>query len=139
MTKPVSARRFFDTNILVYAFAAGDPKSAVAERLMADGGVLSVQVLNEFANVSRRKLGLEWSEIGERLAVVKELVETPAPVTIDTHEAALDIARARKLGFYDSLIVAAALAAKCDVLLSEDLQHGAKFGKLEIQNPFAAD
>jgi predicted nucleic acid-binding protein len=135
----MNARRFFDTNILIYAFAAGDPKGAIAEALLAGGGAVSVQVLNEFANVSRRKLGLEWDEIGERLSVVKALVETPAPVMIDTHEAALGIARSRKLGIYDSLIVAAALALKCDVLLSEDLQHGAKFGKLEIQNPFAAE
>ena len=41
-------RRFFDTNVLVYAFAADDPRSARAEALIADGGVIGIQVLNEF-------------------------------------------------------------------------------------------
>ena len=53
-------RRFFDTNILIYAFAADDPRSARAEGLIADGGVIGVQVLNEFTNVTRRKLRWDW-------------------------------------------------------------------------------
>ena len=48
--------RFFDTNILIYAFAAGDPRSAKAEALIADGGVIGVQVLSEFVKVTRREL-----------------------------------------------------------------------------------
>jgi predicted nucleic acid-binding protein len=49
--------RFFDTNVLIYAFAVGDRRSARAEALLAEGGVIGVQVLNEFTNVVRRKLG----------------------------------------------------------------------------------
>ncbi len=132
------AKRFLDTNILIYAFAAEDAKGEIAERALAAGGSISVQVLNEFANVSRRKLGLEWSEIGKRIELVKSLVETPSPLTADIHDAARDFARSRKIEFYDALIVAGALAAKCDLLLSEDFQNGAKFGKLQVLNPFAA-
>ena len=52
-------RRFFDTNILIYAFGAGDPRSAQAEALIARGGVIGVHALNEFVNITRRKL-LRW-------------------------------------------------------------------------------
>jgi len=68
------ARRFFDTIILVYAFAADDPRSARAEALIAEGGVISVQVLNEFTNVTRRKLKWDWEQIGASLAVIEELL-----------------------------------------------------------------
>ena len=134
----MSAKPFLDTNILIYAFATGDPRKPTAERLMARGGAISVQVLNEFANVSHRKLALGWDEIAKRIDAVKALVDPPAALTQDIHDAARDIARARKLAFYDALVVASALAAKCDVLLTEDLQAGAKFGTLEVRNPFAA-
>lgn len=135
----MSAKPFLDTNILIYAFATGDPRKATAERLLAQGGAISVQVLNEFANVSHRKLGLGWDEIAERIDTVKALVDPPAALTQDIHDAARDIARTRKIAFYDALVVASALTAKCDALLTEDLQAGAKFGTLEVSNPFAAD
>jgi len=134
----MSARRFLDTNILIYAFAKDDPRSATAEQLLAEGGVIGIQVLNEFANVSRRKLALGWDEIAKRIEVVKALVDPPAPLTQDIHDAARALAQARKIEFHDALIVAAAQAARCEVLLTEDLQAGARFGSLEIRNPFAA-
>jgi predicted nucleic acid-binding protein len=134
----MSAKYFLDTNVLIYAFATGDPRKAEAERLLARGGAISVQVLNEFANVSHRKLGLKWDEIARRLEIVKALIDPPAPLTEDLHDAARRIAAARNIAFYDALVVAAALAAKCEVLLSEDFQTGTKFGALEVLNPFAA-
>lgn len=135
----MSAKPFLDTNILVYAFAAGDPRKAPAERLLAQGGTISVQVLNEFANVSHRKLGLGWDEIAKRIDTVKALVDPPAALTQDIHYDARDIARTRKIAFYDALVVASALAIKCDVLLTEDLQTGARFRTLEVRNPFVTD
>ncbi len=134
----MSVKPFLDTNILIYAFATGDPRKPVAERLMAQGGAFSVQVLNEFANVSHRKLGLRWDEIAKRIDTVKALVDPPAALTHDIHDAAREIARMRKIAFYDALVVASALTAKCDVLLTEDFQAGARFGPLEVRNPFAA-
>lgn len=134
----MNSKSFLDTNILIYAFASGDPRKPEAERLMEQGGAISVQVLNEFANVSLRKLGLKWDEIAKRLETIKSLVDAPIPLTEELHDAARTIAAARKIAFYDALIIAAALAAKCKVLLSEDFQTGTKFGALEIRNPFAA-
>ncbi len=67
------ADAFFDTTVLVYILKKGDKKSAIAEQLLAGGGVLSVQVLNEFANVARRKLGMTWKEIEEALTDIRDL------------------------------------------------------------------
>jgi predicted nucleic acid-binding protein len=129
-------KRFFDTNILVYAFALDDPRSARAEALIAEGGVIGVQVLNEFTNVTRRKLGWQWEQIEASLRVVEELLGPVAPLTTAIHAAAVVLARERGLSVYDALIVAAAQDAGCQVLFSEDLQNGQKFGTLTVQNPF---
>lgn len=128
--------RFFDTNILIYAFAAADPRSARAEALLADGGVIGVQVINEFTNVTRRKLRWPWRQIEAALAVIGELLGPAHPLTTAIHARAIGLARDHDLSFYDALIVAAALDAGCIVLCSEDLQHGQKFGTLRVENPF---
>ncbi|MEZ5514738.1 MAG: PIN domain-containing protein [Steroidobacteraceae bacterium] len=135
------AKQFFDTNILIYAFASNDPRSARAESLIAEGGTIGVQVLNEFANVTRRKLCWQWEQIEASLAVVEELFAPVAPLTKDIHTRAVALAREHELPFYDALIVAAAQDAGCRTLFSEDLQHGQKFGTLTVENPFrrAAD
>lgn len=128
--------RFFDTNILIYAFAADDPRSARAEALIADGGVIGIQVLNEFTNVTRRKLRWQWGQIEAAFAVIEELLGPARPLTTAIHARAVVLARDHELPFYDALIVAAALDASCEVLCSEDLQHGQKFGALRVENPF---
>jgi len=129
-------RRFFDTNILVYAFAANDPRSARAEVLIAEGGVISVQVLSEFTNVTRRKLEWDWKQVEASLSVIRELLGVARPLTADLHAKAVALARDFKLSFYDALIVAAAMDADCDLLCSEDLQHGQRFGAVTVENPF---
>lgn len=134
----MSAKNFLDTNVLIYAFATGDPRKAAAEQRLAQGGTISVQVLNEFAAVSSRKLGHSWSEIAKRIEVIKALVGPPTALTEAVHDAARDLAQRHKLAFYDALIVAAALSAKCDTLWTEDFQVGAKFGPLTVRNPFAS-
>lgn len=132
----MSGERFFDTNVLIYAFAAGDRRSARAEALLSAGGVIGVQVLNEFTNVARRKLGWDWPHVDAALAVITELTAPVRPLTADIHANAVKLARSSALSFYDALIVAAAADAGCRVLLTEDLQHGRKFGGVAIQNPF---
>jgi predicted nucleic acid-binding protein len=132
----MSAKPFVDTNILIYAFTSDDPRSERAEAILAAGGTISVQVLNEFVNVSRRKQRRDWSEIAKILEVLKALLDPPRPLTMEIHEAAIGIARDHGFHFYDSLIVSAALQAGCLVLYSEDLQHGQRFEGLTIQNPF---
>jgi predicted nucleic acid-binding protein len=128
--------QFFDTNILVYAFAADDPRSATAEALIAGGGVIGVQVLNEFTNVTRRKLRWQWDQIEASLAVIDDLLGPVAALTTPIHSRAVVLARDHGLPVYDALIVAAALEAGCRTLYSEDLQHGQKFGTLTVENPF---
>ncbi|MFN0300378.1 MAG: PIN domain-containing protein [Burkholderiales bacterium] len=132
----MSGSRFFDTNILIYAFAAGDPRSVQAEALIAGGGVIGVQVLNEFVNVARRKLRWRWGEIEAALAVIGELLGPARPLTAAVHARAVALARDHDLSIYDALIVAAALDAGCTELCSEDLQHGQKIGSLSVHNPF---
>ncbi len=128
--------RFFDTNVLIYAFAAGDRRSAKAESLLAEGGVIGVQVLNEFTNVVRRKLGWDWPQVDAALGVIAELTGPALSLTADIHTQAVKLARDSSLSFYDALIVAAAADAGCRVLFTEDLQHDRKFGGVTIQNPF---
>jgi predicted nucleic acid-binding protein len=128
--------RFLDTNVLIYAFAAGDQRSARAEALLAEGGVIGVQVLNEFTSVTRRKLDWDWPQVDAALAVIGELTKPVRPLTAGIHAQAVKLARANSLSFYDALIVAAAAAAGCSVLLTEDLQHGRKISGVTIRNPF---
>ena len=131
-------RAFFDTNVLIYALAKGDLRSRKAEELLAKGGVLSVQVLNEFVSVARRKILMSWSEVTEALGAIRVLCPSPLPLTVDTHEAALKIAEEQGYGIYDSLVVATALEAGCETLYSEDLQDGQTInGQVTIRNPFA--
>lgn len=128
---------FLDTNVLVYAAAKGDPRAGIATALVARGGTVSVQVLNEFVSVARRKLNRSWPDVVEALAAFRVLCSEPLPIGIATHEAALEIAQRDGLGFYDALIVASALEAGCSTLLSEDMQDGRLIaGRLMIRNPF---
>ena len=132
----MSAKPFLDTNIIVYAFSTNDPRSRKAEALIEDGGVISVQVLNEFVHVLRRKQGRDWPEIVDALDVLGILLDAPAPVTVELHETAIKIARRQNFSIYDSLIVAAAQHTGCEVLYSEDFQHGQRVDQLTIRNPF---
>jgi predicted nucleic acid-binding protein len=132
----MSDKVFFDTTILIYAISEGDVRTSTAERLLASGGTLSVQVLNEFAAVAKRKLKMSWNEIGEALDAARALCESPLPLTVAMHDAALRIAGRYGYHIYDSLILAAALDAGCDVLYSEDMQDGQQIDSLTIRNPF---
>jgi predicted nucleic acid-binding protein len=132
----MSGKVFFDTTILIYAISEGDARTSTAEQLLAAGGNLSVQVLNEFAAVAKRKLKMSWNEIAEALDAARALCDHPLPLTVEIHDAALRIAERYGYHIYDSLILAAALDAGCDVLYSEDMQDGQKIDSLTIRNPF---
>ena len=127
---------FFDTNVLVYAFTT-DPRAAAALALLGQGGVTSVQGLNEFTNVARRKLGMTWAEVRDALAAVRTLCRTILPIDIETHDDALGIAERHGYSIFDALMIAAALRAECTVLYSEDMHHGMSIGgRLCIIDPF---
>jgi len=134
----MSDKAFFDTNILVYVVGQKDERTSKAEALVANGGVISVQVLNELASVSGRKLGLSWEDVGDALAALRVLCPSATPLTTDTHDAGLRIAAKYGFPFYDALIAAAALEAECTTLYSEDFQDGQAIeGRLTVRNPFA--
>ena len=127
---------FLDTNLLIYAQSTG-AKSETARMAILAGGVISVQVLNECAAVLRRKFGFEWDAVAEAISDMRIALDPVRPIDVGTHEAAVALARSYGFGFYDALIVASALEAGCDTLLTEDLQAGQRIAGLTIVNPFA--
>lgn len=131
------AKDFFDTNVLIYAVGKNDPRASKAEALLASGGLISVQSMNEFVSVARRKLGMPWKEVKEFLDLICILCPGPVPVTLDTHRGALAISERYGYSIYDALIASAALEAGCKTLYSEDLQDGQIINRqLRIRNPF---
>jgi predicted nucleic acid-binding protein len=133
----MTARPFLDTNVLLYAALQPDPRSEAARALLAQGGMVSVQVLNEFAAVARRKLRRPWPEITQALEAIRTLCPAPWPLSLATHDAALGLAARTGYQFYDALILAAALEAGCTTLFTEDLQDGQLIeGRLTLRNPF---
>ncbi len=131
------AEAFFDTNVLIYAVAENERRAARAEELLASGGVLSVQILNEFTAVARRKLQMPWAEVAEAVEAFLVLCPSPISVTLETHTAARAIAEKMGCNIYDALVVAAALDAGCTTLYSEDFQDGQVIeGQLTVRNPF---
>ena len=132
------AKVFFDTNVLLYLLSEDEEKADRAEELLAGGGVISVQVLNEFATVASRKVGLSWSEIKDILHPIRAICEIE-PLSLETHDRGIEIAERYGFSFFDAMIVAWALHAGCKVLYSEDLQHDQLIAnRLRVRNPFAA-
>jgi predicted nucleic acid-binding protein len=130
---PVS---FFDTNVLAYLASGDTAKADRAEAALAAGGSISVQVLNELANVARRKMQMSWDETHALLDMLRGLL-TVHPLTTDIHEAGLRLAERYGFSIYDAMIAASALQAGCDTLWSEDMQHGMALDeRLRIVNPF---
>jgi len=127
---------FFDTNVLLYIASSDSAKADRAEALIAGGGSVSVQVLNELSNVARRKARMSWADIHAFLALLRGLL-TVHPITIDTHDTGLALAERYKLSTFDAMIAASALHADCDTLWSEDVQHRVALeGRLRIVDPF---
>jgi predicted nucleic acid-binding protein len=133
----VAERPFFDSNTLLYSVSTDLRKAEIAEGLMAKGGSISVQVLNEVANVARRKLGMSWEEVSRTLTSIRNLCAQPRSLTVETHESAVRIAERYGYSMYDALILASALEAGCNLLYSEDMQDGQNIEGLTIRNPFA--
>jgi predicted nucleic acid-binding protein len=127
---------FIDTNILLYLLSANNEKADRAEIIVQAGGLISVQVLNEIANVARRKLAMSWMEINEVLALIRSVCPT-APLTIETYDRGRFVAERYGLSVYDAMIVAAALLGGCETLYSEDMHNGLLIEhQLRICNPF---
>lgn len=134
----MSAKAFIDSNIVLYLLSTDVAKADRAEAVIAAGGVVSVQVLNEVTNVARRKLGMAWSETDELLAGLRSACSVE-PLTVQTHDTGRRLAERHGLSTYDAMIASAALLAGCDTLFSEDMQHGLLLDRqLRVCNPFIA-
>lgn len=139
----MNADSFLDTNIIVYAFDQSFPeKSLIARRLVTDGAadkqaIISYQVVQEFINVAlrgfRRKAVRSDLESFVLAALLPMMAISSSPALLLD---ALRLQGENQLSWYDALIVAAALQGRCEVLYSEDFQHGRRFGDLVVQNPF---
>lgn len=136
----MNADFFADSNVLVYAYNDGEPrKQALAQGLLRQPGrCISTQVLQEFCNVLKRRIGFDWPTVASSLDEVSKnfggSVSVNSPVTVQD---ALRIAAWYQLSFYDSLTLAAALECGCKTLYSEDMHHGLIIdGVLTIRNPF---
>lgn len=135
---------FLDTNVFVYTFDATAPEKRERARELVRGaldsgnGAISWQVAQEFLNVARHKFESPLTP-GEAADYVDEVLRPlwKVPSSPDLLHDALTIQRQSEYGFYDSLIVAAAVRAGAAMLYSEDLQHGRVFGSTRIVNPFA--
>lgn len=132
----MSARVFFDTNVLFYAFSEAGPRTVIAEGLLLQGGTVSVQVLNELASAARGKLKMNWDEVRGVVEGTLQFCPNPRPISLETHQAALRICVRYGYGIYDGLILAAALQAGCVTLYTEDLQDGQIIDGMRIENPF---
>jgi predicted nucleic acid-binding protein len=132
------AGEFLDTNVLIYAFT-DDPRNQKAQELLGKGCVIGVQVLNEFTNVARRKLGMTWEELREALSSILIVCPTVLPMDLEIHSDALAIAERYGFRIFDALMIASALHGGCEILWSEDMQDGMVIdGRLRIANPFCA-
>jgi predicted nucleic acid-binding protein len=129
---------FFDSNVLVYLASGDGAKADRAEAVVAAGGAISVQVLNELTNVARRRMQMPWADIRAFLGLVRGVL-TVHPLSLETHDTGLALAERYGLSTWDAMIAASALGAGCDTLWSEDMQDGmALEGALRIVNPFRA-
>lgn len=128
---------FIDSNVLLYLLDADAAKADRAEQLLIARGVVSVQVLNEVAAVATRKHRLAATDLDDLLRAVRDACAVQ-PLTIDTHQLGLVVAWRHRLGVHDSMLIAAALLAGCDIFWSEDMHDGLVVdGRLTIRNPFA--
>lgn len=126
---------FLDTNVLIYAVSGSAERAQRSTEILQAGGVISVQVLNEFVTVSRRKHALNWDEVEAWLALFRSTLSVE-PMTLQTQIRATALSRRHQIDIYDATILAAAEQAGCGVLYTEDMQHGATIAGVEIRNPY---
>lgn len=130
------AKRFIDTNVLLYLLSDDAAKADRVEETLVAETTISVQVLNEFASVALRKLGMTVSEVRDALDPIMAICKV-VPITVEIHKRGLQLAERYRFAVHDALIIAAALDAGCTTLYTEDLQNGQVIDDvLTIRNPF---
>ena len=127
---------FLDSNVLIYAFTT-DARATRALELLHARPTISVQGLNEFTNVARRKLGMNWQEVRDATSALRVFCPTVLRLDLATHDEALRVAERYGYSMFDALVVASALQANSETLWSEDMHDGMLVdGRLRIANPF---
>jgi predicted nucleic acid-binding protein len=138
-----SSRFFIDTNIFVYSFDQTAPAKArlasqiIRRALTTQKGVISFQVVQEFFNAALRRFAhpMNDADAEQYFAVtLRPLLAIHSSPAL--YLEALHLQSRHQISWYDSLIVAAAQQAQCEILLTEDIQHGRNFGSLRVENPF---
>lgn len=137
----MTAKRFFDTNVVIYAYDDSEPtKQAVARSLLLNAaatttGVISTQVLGKFfhATVVRRPLLTVANARTALRALALLQVATIPPSLV---EQAVDLHERFQLRYWDALIIATAKHEGCDEVLSEDMNHGQNYDGVRVTNPF---
>ena len=128
---------FFDTNVLLYLLSPDARKADTAERLVSVGGTISVQVLNEFTQVARRKFKMPASDVASVLSTLRRVLKV-VPITEATHDLGIELSAKYSLSVYDAMIVASGLLCGAKKLYSEDMHSELLVEKqLRIENPFA--
>ncbi|MGD0735389.1 MAG: PIN domain-containing protein [Terracidiphilus sp.] len=139
----MSDRFFLDTNIFVYSFdhsapvKAGKAAQLIRTALTTQKGFISYQVIQEFFNVALKRFSQPM-----KLADAEQYLGTVFSPLLGVHSShslfreALQLQARSGFSWYDSFIVSAAIQARCDILFTEDLQHGQRFGHLRVVNPF---
>jgi predicted nucleic acid-binding protein len=139
----MSDRFFLDTSIFVYSFDQNAPAKAqrsaqlIRQALTTQKGVISYQVVQEFFNVALRRFAqpMQPTDASQYLGTVfRPLLAVHSSQAL--YAEALQLQASSGFSWYDALIVSAAIQAKCDFLYTEDLQHGQRFGALQVRNPF---
>src|ERR1700679_782452 len=137
----MTTKAFLDTNVLVYAFESStqsiaSARAELARQLIADGPCISVQVLNEFVRVAKRKLKFDASKTSEALNTIYAVCGQVTPVTFDLHSLGVSLCWRYGFEIFDSVILASAITAGGKIFYTEDLQHGQIIEGLRIVNPF---
>ena len=130
---------FLDTNVLIYAYSEDEPdkRQRVIDCVRSGEAWISTQVLNETINVLKRKFSLSYSQIRDAVQEVSKGFPIIL-VSVNTIEMALNLAERYQYSYFDSLILASALEAGCQILYSEDLHDGQRIeNQLMIINPFS--
>jgi predicted nucleic acid-binding protein len=129
---------FLDTNVLVYLNSTDETYASVVTKLIRQGGIISVQVLNEYCSVLRRKYKRDWAEISGFCRDL-EVAFQVTNLTLETQKLARTYADRYGYSIYDANILASAKLAGCDTLLSEDMRHGQVIDGVRITNPFVIE
>lgn len=130
MNKP-----FVDSNVVLYLLSGDAAKADRAQAILAAGAVISVQVLNEVTSVCLRKFKMPWQEVEALLLALKAACEV-LPLTVASHEKAVELAKQFQLSFYHAHMVASAVLCGASTLFTEDMHAGLRVGPLVLRDPF---